>query len=184
MAYEQQVARCRAWNADQAHQVAAGKARARTFTLAHQSAAGLASYAAFSARFRADHGSPPLNGDWVRRYVAPDQIRGPLGAALPAPLQQIIFAGWCAGIPYGTAYWFDDPDAGDLRAVPVGSLFDPDFAAHQWVACEPGWAMCSLCYLAAICPACLPDWAADAILARLPQVVCKGHSQGVMLCER
>jgi hypothetical protein len=176
--------RCRAWNADRAHQVAAGKARARAFTPAHQSAAGLASYAAFSARFRADHGSPPLNGDWVRRYVAPDQIRGPLGAALPAPLQQIIFAGWCAGIPYGIAYWFDDPDAVDLRSVPAGSLFDPDFATHQWVAREPGWVMCALCYLAAICPACLPGGADNAILARLPQVVCAGHGQGVTPCAK
>jgi hypothetical protein len=157
---------------------------ARAFTLTYQSAAGLASFAAFSARFRADHGSPPLNGEWVRRYVAPDQIRGPLGAALPAPLQRIIFAGWCAGIPYGITYWLDDPDSVDLRETPVGSLFDPDFAAHQWVAREPGWAMCALCYLAAICPACLPHWADDAILCRLPQVVCKGHSQGVRPCAK
>jgi hypothetical protein len=179
---DQRSSRCRVWNADRAHQVAAGQARARAFTHAYQSAAGLASYAAFSARFRADHGSPPLNGDWVRRYVEPDQIRGPLGAALPLPLQEIIHAGWSAGIAYGIHYWLDDPDDADLRAVPVGSLFDPEFAAHQWIATAPGWAMCQQCYLAAICPDCLPGWQDDAILARLPQVVCSTHSQGVTPC--
>lgn len=173
------VLRCQAWNADRAHQVMAGKARAKQFTTAHQSAAGVASFAAFAARFRAEHGSPPLNGQWVARYVTSEQVRGPMGIALPAPLQAIVHAAWCAGLPYGIDYWLDDPDSPSLRAVPLGSLFDPAFGGHVWLARENGWAMCQDCALAAYCPFCQPGWDTDPILGRLPHLACDRHGLAV-----
>src|SRR5215467_10289740 len=60
------VYQCARWNQDHAHQVAAGHA----------------SWDAFSARWRASGGLPPLTADAARRYVTPEMIRGPLGMLL------------------------------------------------------------------------------------------------------
>lgn len=43
-------AQCRAWSADHAHQMAAGKTRAQAFTHEYQAAAGMAAFQSFSAR--------------------------------------------------------------------------------------------------------------------------------------
>jgi len=61
------VYRCVTWNADHAHRVAAGHA----------------SWDAFSARWRASGGLPPLSTGAVRRYVTVDMIRGPSAPCCP-----------------------------------------------------------------------------------------------------
>jgi hypothetical protein len=60
---------CQGWNAERAHQVRAGKARAQQFTTAHQRAAGQAAFTAFSARWRAAQGLAPLSAEAVGRYL-------------------------------------------------------------------------------------------------------------------
>jgi len=85
---------CATWNADHSHQVSAGHA----------------SWDAFSARWRASTGLPPLSAEAVRRYVTPEQIRGPVGALLPAALRATIHRAWRAGLLVGVAAWLaDDP---------------------------------------------------------------------------
>ena len=97
-----------AWNADHAHQVLAGQARAQEFTSEYQQQAGHASFAAFSARWRAEQGLGPLDAEAVRRYVTPDMIRH-LSRPVPPPLQQRIYRAWCAGYLYGVGRWFANP---------------------------------------------------------------------------
>ena len=166
-------AQCHQWNSDQAHQIAAGKARACSFTHAHQVAAGMASFQAFSARMRAEHGSPQLFPQEAARYVAPEQIRCFAGP-LPLSLQRIIHAAWAAGHGGGIDYWLANADA----AFPVGSLFGPDDDDHPWAVWEVGWFVCPGCFAAAICPQCLPTWPDDRVLSRLLPVRCDQHSGG------
>lgn len=163
-------AQCQAWNADRAHQVAAGQARARGFTHAHQSAAGMTAFQAFSARMRASHGSPQLFPLAAAKYVEPDEI-GSFAGALPPALQAIIHAAWAAGNGWGVDHWLGDPG----ERLPLGSLFAQGDDGHVWRAWESGWVVCTTCWLAAFCPVCLPDWLDDRVLVRLPQVLCLAH---------
>jgi len=97
------VHQCATWNADRAHQVAAGHA----------------SWDAFSARWRASSGLPPLSMEAARRYVAPDLIRGPLGALLPTALREAVHRAWHAGLLVGVSAWLSDdppPDPAGLWA--------------------------------------------------------------------
>lgn len=165
-------AQCRAWNADHAHQVAAGKTRAQAFTHEYQAAAGMAAFQSFSARMRAEHGSPQLFPQAAARYVAPEQI-GAFAGRLPLPLQQIIHAAWAAGYGWGIDHWLGEPD----ERVPVGSLFALG-DEHAWQGFGSGWFMCQVCHLAAFCPGCLPSWPNNVILCRLPQVLCDQHAGG------
>ncbi len=158
-------AQCCAWNADRQHQVMAGRARAHAFTRDYQSAAGHASFAAFSARMRAGNGSPQLFPEAAAKYVAPEQIGSYVGP-LPSELQQIIHAAWAAGNGWGIDHWLGEP---------LGSLFAPEDDTHTWQVFAPGWVVCSVCFLAAFCPACFPTWPDDPILPRLPQVLCQAH---------
>lgn len=199
---------CQAWNADPAHQRAAGKARATGFTAASQSFAGSQAYSAASARWRAEHGLRPLDANAVRSYVVPGQIRDPLGQALPAALQRIIFDAWIAGFPHGVSFWLsssrEGEDAGGARDTdvvgkvdeaelpfPPGSLFaqgspqtanDAALAAHDWQerVSDPGWLVCTSCWSVAICPAHLPAFADDPDFARLRLaiIVCERHEKG------
>ncbi len=100
---------CRGFNADRAHQVAAGRVRAGEFTPAHQSQAGQASFSAFSARWRAEQGLPPLSVEDARRYVRPALIRRN-GIPLEPALQQRIYRAWCAGYLFGVLRWIYEPE--------------------------------------------------------------------------
>ncbi len=113
--------RCRAWNADRAHQAKAGQARAAQFTRDYQTAAGNASWSAFSARWRAGQGIAPLSAEAVRRYVTPEMIRGPLGAELCDALRQQIYEAWCAGQLVGVLAWLSDEQDPPL---PPGNLWE------------------------------------------------------------
>jgi len=87
------VLQCRGWNADAEHQALAGRA----------------SWAAFSARWRAGQGLPPLSVEDARRYVSPDMI-GHLGMPLPSELRAAIHRAWCAGQLLGVPAWLaNDP---------------------------------------------------------------------------
>jgi len=86
------VRQCATWNADHAHQVAAGHA----------------SWDAFSARWRAGQGLPPLTSEAARRYVTPETIRGPVGTLLPAALRAAVHRAWCSGLRVGVAAWLAD----------------------------------------------------------------------------
>ncbi len=165
--------RCRMWNADRAHQVAAGKARAKAFTSEYQSAAGSASFIAFSARMRAEHAGVQLFPQEAARYVQPADIRCPYGP-LPFVLQQCIHAAWAAGQGWGIDHWLAEPD----ERLPLGSLFGQTDDEHTWEQVDPTWVRCSVCFLAAFCPGCLPTWPDDAILVRLPQGLCAAHHGG------
>jgi hypothetical protein len=170
---------CRRWNAKRDHQVMAGKARAAQFTREHQSTAGLASQAAHFARFRAGHGSPPLCAEWVRDYVTPAMIHGPLSQPPPEPLQRIIFDTWLAGVPYVVSYWLFQPQEGEDNApLSPGSLFEPPEAlsAHVWEEREAGWFVCAGCALAATCPGCAPTTWDIPLLAHLPPICCARHA--------
>jgi len=83
------VYQCARWNQDHAHQVAAGHA----------------SWDAFSARWRASGGLPPLTADAARRYVTPNMLCGPLGTPLPEALRRTIHRAWCAGLLIGVEAW-------------------------------------------------------------------------------
>jgi len=103
------VHQCATWNRDRAHQVAAGHA----------------SWDAFSARWRASSGLPPLSIEAVRRYVTPNLIRGPLGALLPEALRAAIHRAWSAGLLVGVSAWLADapppePDGLWVEQRPVG----------------------------------------------------------------
>jgi len=101
--------RCRTWNADHAHQVYAGRARATGFTPEHQQRAGNAAWNAFSARFRAQQGLAPLSAEAARRYLSSADIRH-VGMALDPELQGRIYRAWCAGDLWGVPAWLgDDP---------------------------------------------------------------------------
>jgi hypothetical protein len=76
------VYQCSRWNQDHAHQVAAGHAGCD----------------AFSVRWRASGGLPPLSAEAARRYVTPEMIRGSLGTPLSEALRQTIYCAWCAGL--------------------------------------------------------------------------------------
>lgn len=103
------AAQCRAWNATRGHQVAAGKARAAQMTQDERSAFGHAAFAAFSARFRAVQGLPPLSADAARRYLTPRDIRR-LGMPLAPHLAETIHRAWCAGQLFPVSAWLsDDP---------------------------------------------------------------------------
>jgi hypothetical protein len=93
------------WNADHQHQVLAGKARAQHFTHESQQAAAFSSWDAFSVRWRASQGLRPLSADAVRKYLTPEQIRGPLGLPLRPELQATIYRGWCAGDLWHVTAW-------------------------------------------------------------------------------
>jgi hypothetical protein len=86
------VYQCARWNADHAHQVAAGRA----------------SWDAFSARWRASTGLAPLTVEAARRYVTSEQIRGPLGTFLPEALRAAVHRAWSAGLLVGVAAWLAD----------------------------------------------------------------------------
>jgi hypothetical protein len=106
------VYQCQRWNADPTH----------------QSAAGQASFTAFSARWRAEQGLAPLTVEAARRYVVPEQIRGPVGALLPERFQQLIYRAWCAGLLLGVEAWLSDdppPEPGGLWAQTRSSSVAP-----------------------------------------------------------
>jgi hypothetical protein len=83
---------CRGWNADYAHQVMAGQA----------------TFAAFSARWRAEQGMAPLSAEAVRKYLRPELIRS-LGAPLPPALQARIYRAWSHSYLYGVLRWIHEP---------------------------------------------------------------------------
>ena len=83
----------------------AGRARAGQFTHEYQVQAGHQSYSAFSARWRAWQGLPPLSAEAVQRYVTIEDIHGPLGKELPAVLRAEIYQAWCSGRLVGVATW-------------------------------------------------------------------------------
>ena len=123
--FARQAAQCREWDADPDHQRQAGRARAaRGFTRAWQQAAAHARNDQLAAVFRAEQGLPPLNPEWVRRYVTPEQIRDPFGRPLPEALQARIYRAWCAGSCYGVACWLNDPAWADAVEAEL------DRAAH------------------------------------------------------
>jgi len=86
------VYQCARWNEDRAHQVAAGQAN----------------WDAFSARWRAGQGLPPLSVEAARRYVTAEMIRGPVGALLPEALRAVVHRAWCAGLLVGVSAWLAD----------------------------------------------------------------------------
>jgi hypothetical protein len=113
---------CLGWNTDHDHQVLAGQARAQQFTPEYQQAAAFASWAAFSARWRASQGLGPLSAEAVRKYLTPEQIRGPLGLPLRPDLQATIYRAWRAGELRHVAAWLGDdppPDPDGLWAAPA-----------------------------------------------------------------
>jgi len=103
------VHQCATWNAGQVHQPAAGHA----------------SWDAFSARWRAGQGLPPLSIGAARRYVTPEVIRAPVGALLPAALREAVHRAWSAGLLVGVSAWLADahptePDGPWAERRPVG----------------------------------------------------------------
>ena len=114
---------CQQWNAQTDHQRHAGQVRAQSFTSASQQIAGFASWAAFSARWRAEQGLPPLEASSVVRYVTPEMIRGPLGQPIGPALQQQVYAAWVAGHLYGVLEWLT-PEPPPDAPIPDGGLFD------------------------------------------------------------
>jgi len=108
---EARAAQCRMWNATRAHQVAAGKARAARMTQDERSAFGHAAFDAFSARFRAVQGLPPLSADAAARDLTPRDSRR-LGMPLAPHLAATIHRAWCAGQLFPVSAWLsDDPPA-------------------------------------------------------------------------
>jgi hypothetical protein len=111
IASDPRTAQCRAWNATRTHQVAAGKARAAQMTQDERSAFGRAAFSAFSARFRAVQGIPPLSAAAAQRYLTPRDIRR-LGMPLAPHLAESIHRAWCAGQLFPVSAWLsDDPPA-------------------------------------------------------------------------
>jgi hypothetical protein len=110
---------CRQWNAEHAHQVATGKARAAQMTHEERIAFGHATFDAFSARFRAVQGLPPLSTTAAQRYLTPEHIRR-LGMLLPPPLAETIYRAWCTGQLLPVSAWLCDhppPDPAGLWAA-------------------------------------------------------------------
>ena len=83
------AAQCRTWNALRVHQVAAGRARAAQMTQEERRAFGHAAFSAFSARFRAVQGLPPLSAAAAQRYLTPHDVRR-LGLPLTPHLAETI----------------------------------------------------------------------------------------------
>ena len=106
-ASELRAMQCREWNADHQHQVLAGQARAQQFTPEYQAAAGHASFAAFSARWRAQQGLCPLSVNDLLRYVTPADICA-LGDPLPPHLQDAMYIAWASGDPRDVYQWLRD----------------------------------------------------------------------------
>ena len=106
------AAQCRTWNALRAHQVAAGRARAAQMTLEERRAFGHAAFSAFSARFRAVQGLPPLSVDAAARYLTPQDIRR-LGLPLAPHVAETIHRAWCAGHLLPVSAWLSDEPPAD-----------------------------------------------------------------------
>jgi hypothetical protein len=83
---------CKGWNASRAHQVMAGQA----------------TFAAFSARWRAEQGMALLSAEAVRKYLRPELIRS-LGVPLSPELQVRIYWAWSHGYLYGVLRWIHEP---------------------------------------------------------------------------
>ena len=98
---------CNGWNSDPDHQRVAGQARARQFSHEHQVEAGHHAFSAYSARWRAGQGLPPLSVEAVVRYVTIEDIRGPLGQELPAVVRAEIYQAWCDGHRVSVAAWLE-----------------------------------------------------------------------------
>jgi hypothetical protein len=116
---DERGSRCRQWNAEHAHQVAAGKARAAQMSREECIAFGYAAFDAFSARFRALQGLPPLSASAAIRYLTPEHIRR-LGMPLAATLAESIYQAWCVGQFFPVSAWLDDtppPDPTGLWAA-------------------------------------------------------------------
>ncbi len=113
--------RCRAWNANHAHQVSAGRAGAAEFTIEYQRRAGHAAWNAFSAKFRAQQGLAPLSAEAVCRYLAPKGICY-LGSPLASAIRERIYRAWSAD---------------DLRYVPVWLCDEPPHDPHSLWAQRP-----------------------------------------------
>jgi hypothetical protein len=105
------LAQSRRWNQDHTHQAASGKARARAFTREYQQQSGYASFVAFSARWWASQGLPPLSAEAVRVYLTPEHIREALGLVIEPAMQHRIYRAWCAWALYGVPWWRTHPDA-------------------------------------------------------------------------
>jgi hypothetical protein len=112
VASDSRAAQCRNWNATRAHQVAAGKARAAQMTQEERSAFGHAAFSAFSARFRAVQGLPPLSTAAAQRYLTPRDIRR-LGLPLAPDLAETIHRAWCAGHLLPVSAWLSDESPAD-----------------------------------------------------------------------
>ena len=110
------AAQCRTWNATRTHQVAAGKARAAQMTQDERSAFGHAAFDAFSARFRAVQGLPPLSAGAARRYLTPRDIRR-LGMPLASHLAETIHRAWCAGQLFPVSAWLSDEPPADPHGL-------------------------------------------------------------------
>lgn len=94
VAQMRRIYQCRKWNANPAHQRAAGHA----------------SFSAFSARWRASSGMAPLTSDAARRYVTPEMIRGPVGMLIPERVRNAVYRAWCEGQTLSVEAWLsDDP---------------------------------------------------------------------------
>ncbi len=109
------AAQCRTWNALRVHQVAAGRARAAQMTLEERRAFGHAAFSAFSARFRAVQGLPPLSAAAAQRYLTPHDVRRlglPLAPITP-PLAETIHRAWCAGQLLPVSAWLGDESPAD-----------------------------------------------------------------------
>jgi hypothetical protein len=116
VASDLRAVQCRMWNATRAHQVAAGKARAAQMTQEERSAFGHAAFSAFSARFRAVQGLPPLSAAAAARYLTPHDIRR-LGLPLAPPLAETIYCAWCAGQLFPVAAWLSDEPPADPQVL-------------------------------------------------------------------
>jgi hypothetical protein len=101
--------RCRAWNANHARQVSAGRARAAELTVEYQRRAGNAAWNAFSTRFRAQQGLAPLSAEPIGRYLAPEDVRY-LGSPLAPALRERTYRAWSASDFRHVSAWLrDDP---------------------------------------------------------------------------
>jgi hypothetical protein len=113
---DERTSRCQKWSAVHAHQVAAGKARTAQMTREERSVYGHATFDAFSARFRAQQGLPPLSAVTALRYLTPEHIRR-VGMPLAPPLSETIYRAWCAGQLLPVSAWLDDYPPADPTGV-------------------------------------------------------------------
>jgi hypothetical protein len=126
--YQRQQRMCLTWNADHAHQVMAGRARAALRTPEEQSRYGGQAWLAFMTRFRAQTGQAPYTTAGLH-HIGPGDIRI-LGKPLPPHLAQLVYDAWCQGdLGHVSAILDDPPPApGSLWALPQAS---PSAAAPQ-----------------------------------------------------